>query len=210
MVRAFILLLLLVVGSPTSASAQFDARLKTGARIRASTSQLVAIGKVASIERDTIVVDRGRGVTESPLRLALNDITALEVNRPGKGAHTSGMVFGTLGFVGGGALYISWCVRNVELCSYLEPDEPDDPYDEEEDEPLPLIATVSLGFAVIGYAIGHALVPPRWEIVDLPLRIGIAPMPRGVGVYVSLPAPRFVRDRTARANRSAAPGASVR
>jgi hypothetical protein len=192
MVRAFISLLLLVVGS-TPASAQFDARLKTGARIRASTSQRVTIGKVVSLEQDTIVVDREEGVTESPLRLAVNDVTALEVYRRGKGAHTSGMVFGTLGFVGGGALYISWCVRNPEICSYIEPDEPDDPYDEEEDEPLPLIATVSLGFAVIGYAIGHALVPPRWETVDLPLRVGIAPMRRGVGVYVSLPAPRFVR-----------------
>jgi hypothetical protein len=208
-VRAFILLLLLVVGS-TSASAQFDARLKTGARVRASTSQRVAIGKVVSFEQDTIVVDRGGSIAESPLRLAVNELTTLEVYRRGTGAHTSGMVFGTLGFVGGGALYISWCVRNAELCSYLEPDEPDDPYDEEEDEPLPLIATVSLGFAVIGYAIGHALVPPRWEILNLPLRVGIAPMPRGVGIYVSLPAPRFVRDQRAVANRLAAPGASVR
>jgi hypothetical protein len=195
MVRASILPLLLVVGS-TSASAQLDARLKTGARIRVSTSERLAIGRVASIQGDTIVVDRAEGLTESPLRLAVNDITALEVYRRGKGAHTSGMVVGTLSFVGGSALYISWCLRHTELCSYLEPeDEPDDWDDEEEDEPLPLFATVGLGFAVIGYAIGHALVPPRWEIVDLPLRVGITPMRRGVGVYVSFPAPRFVREK---------------
>lgn len=186
--RPFMPLLLLVAWS-TSAHAQFDARLRTGARVRLSSSHpepILVVGRVASIDSDTIAVDRG--VTESHLKLAVNDITALEVYRRGKSAEMSGMILGTLGAVSSGVIYVRWCLRNPEECSRIEPED-DDPYDDE--EPTSFFATVTLGFGVIGYAIGYALVPPRWEVVNLPLRVGIAPLQRGVGVYVSLPAPRF-------------------
>ncbi len=193
--RASILLLLLVVPS-TSTSAQMFARVRTGARVRVSTAQpepRLAIGTVASIDADTMVVDRGGG---ERLRLAVNDINALEVYRRGKGAETTGMVFGTIGAAGGAALYLNWCLRNMTLCQYLESDDDpddDDSDDEEEDDPFSMGALVTLGFAAIGYAVGYSLAPPRWEIVNLPLRIGVAPMQRGIGVYASLPAPRFTR-----------------
>ena len=195
MVRASILLPLLLL-LPTPGSAQFDARIKTGAGVRFSTAQpeaLLAIGKIASVDGDSIVVDRG--LAESQLRLAVRDLTALEVYRRGKSAEMSGMVFGTLGAAAGGVLYVNWCRRNASLCEYLETsDDEDDDWDDEEDEgePLSLFATVTLGFGMIGYLMGYTLAPPQWEIVKLPVRIGVAPMQRGIGVYVSLPAPRLV------------------
>jgi hypothetical protein len=197
-VRAFFLLPLLVV-CPALASAQIDARIRNGAQVRLSTSQpesILAIGKVASIDSDSIVVDRG--TADSPLRVALNDVTALEVYRRGKSAETSGFVFGTLGAAGGAALYVNWCLKNRERCQAIETsdEEEADRCEEDEDEedcPLSTFGLVTLGFGMLGYVIGHSLAPPRWEVVQLPIRIGVAPLQRGVGVYVSLPAPRFAR-----------------
>src|SRR5262245_25385786 len=88
-VRGFILLLLLVAG-PGTLLAQFDARIRTGVQVRVSTShpeQSGATGKVAQIDSDSMVVDRG---SESSLRFAVHDLTALEVYRRGKDAETSG------------------------------------------------------------------------------------------------------------------------
>ena len=196
--RAPTLLVMLVLSAFGSAVAQLDSRLRAGQQVRirsASPEALVAIGKLASADSDSVVVDRG--ITEPLLRLSLRDISALEVFRRGKGAETSGMVVGTLGAVAGGTLYINWCLRHVELCAYFESDgdDDDDDYDDEDDsDPLSAFATVVLGFGLIGYGIGYALVPPEWQLVNLPMRVGVAPMQRGVGVYVSLPAPRFIRE----------------
>lgn len=191
--RGFILLLLLVAG-PTSVLAQFDPRIRTGVQVRVATSQQrLAIGKVAWIDPDSMVVDRD---TAASLRFAVHDITALEVYRQGKDAEATGMVFGTLTAAGAAVVYVKWCVDNPRLCQYLEEDDDSDHHDEndeDDEEPFSMLSLVTLGFGAIGYAIGYALVPPRWEVVNLPLRIGVAPMQRGVGVYVSLPAPRFAR-----------------
>lgn len=197
--RASILLLLLLVVSSTPVPGQM-ARVRTGARVRVATEQperRLAIGTVESLDADSMVVDRGGG---ERLRLAVNDITALEVYRRGKGAETSGKVVGTISAAGGAALYINWCLKHVTQCQYLESDgDEDDNEDDNEDDDegeegdFSMGALVTLSFAAIGYAIGYSIAPQRWEVVNLPIRIGVAPMRRGVGVYVSLPAPRFMR-----------------
>jgi hypothetical protein len=87
--------------------------------------------------------------------------------------------------------YLKWCADNLDACLVVEED--DDVYDDE--EPSSPYAFVAFGTALLFAGIGYALAPPTWHIVDLPVRVGIAPMQRGVGAYVSIPAPRFIRGR---------------
>lgn len=188
--RAPLLLSILVLSAHGPVEAQLDPRIRIGTRVRLEAAEppSLVIGKVSSIEGDTLTVDRGGA--DAAMRFSLRNVTGLSLYRRGRGARTTGMVFGTLGALSGGVLYFRWCSRHAEECSRLEPED-DDPYDDE--KPTSVFTTVSLGFGVIAYAIGYALVPPRWETVGIPFRVGVAPMQRGVVAYVSLPAPRFVR-----------------
>lgn len=187
--RARLLLVVLLSSACSALEAQVDRRIRLGTRIRvdAVSPAAILIGRVASIEGDTLAIERAGADTT---RISLRDVNGLSVYRRGKEAQITGMVFGSLGAVSTGVLYVRWCLDNPGACAALEPED-DDPYDDE--EPSSVFATLTLSAAVLGYVIGYALVPPRWEIVDIPFRVGVAPMQRGVGVYVSLPAPRFVR-----------------
>jgi hypothetical protein len=192
-VRAPVLLLL--VATAGSLQAQLDPRVKVGAQVRVRTAQpdpLLAIGRVVSVDWDTLVVERN--AADPALRVPLRDIGELAIQARGKTAQVSGMVVGTVGALAGGALYVNWCLRNLDFCRELERDDDPDDDEEEDEESMSPFGAVVLAFGLIGYGIGYSLAPPTWTIVHLPIRMGIAPMQRGVGVYVSLPAPRFVRD----------------
>ena len=63
-------------------------------------------------------------------------------------------------------------------------DEDPDLYDDE--KPTPFVVTVTLGTGVLLGAIGHALAPPSWHRIMLPVSVGVAPGSHGVLLYVSL------------------------
>lgn len=185
--RAIILLLTLIAAAEHTAEAQLDPRVRTGARIRvkgAESDARALAGTLTAIDGDTLVVNQ--------TRYSFSDIRELAVLARGKGAHTTAMVFGTIGFLTGSAVYLKWCADNVDTCAIVE-EEDDDPYDDE--EPSSPFSFVAFGTALLFAGVGYALAPPTWHVVDLPVRVGVAPMQRGVGVYVSLPAPRFHRAR---------------
>jgi hypothetical protein len=185
-VRAHMLFFVLIAAAEQTAAAQLDPRLRIGAQVRlrgpASDAPAIA-GTLSAIEGDTLVVNQTRH--------ALTDIRELAVYARGKGAQTTATVFGTVGFLTGSVVYLKWCADNLDTCEIVEED--DDPNDDE--EPNSPFAFVAFGSAMLFAAVGYALAPPTWHIVDLPVRVGIAPMQRGVGAYVSIPAPRFIRAR---------------
>jgi hypothetical protein len=190
--RASVLLLLLVVPA-TSLPAQLDPRVRSGARVRVQTSgseRVLAIGRLTSIENDTLVVERS--AVDAPLRIGFTDVAELAVHRRGKNAEEAGIALGVVSALAGGAMYVKWCFDNPAGCRDLE-EQFDDPEDEDDDSSASPLLTAMVGFGAIGYFIGQALVPPSWQIVHLPLRIGIVPLQRGIGVFASVPAPRFVR-----------------
>jgi hypothetical protein len=186
--RIPLLLLLLVAAAHSSASAQLDSRVKVGARVRVQRPDAQIVGRIAAVRGDSVVVDRGDPAAE--MAVSLRDVTELAVYVPAKGAATTAKVFGTIGVLSGGALYLGWCLRNREECMDIETVDTD-PYDDE--VPMSLIATVSLGFGALGVMLGQSLAPWEWQIVDVPLRVGLAPSPRGMAAYVSIPAPRLLR-----------------
>jgi hypothetical protein len=197
-VRAPILVALLVLSAHASLPAQLDSRVKLGAtvRLRGQPDAPRVTGKISSIDGDTLIVNVDNDTVLSRERFPLRDVTELSVYGRGKSAETMGMVFGTIGVLAGTAVYLHWCASNLEACRYVEEDDDpdDDPYDEEA-EPLSLFSIVALGTGILGWSLGYALAPPVWEVVNLPLRIGIAPTRDGLAAFVSIPAPRFIGGR---------------
>ena len=191
--RASVLLLLLVVPA-ASLPAQVDPRIRPGTRVRVQTAgdaPVLAIGRLASAERDTLVVERN--AIDAPLRIPFADVAEISVHRRGKNAEEAGIALGVVSGLAGGVMYVKWCLDNPQRCRELE-EELADPEDENEtDDALGPLMTVMVGFGAIGYLIGQALTPPSWQIVHLPMRVGIVPLQRGIGIVASVPAPRFTR-----------------
>jgi hypothetical protein len=184
------LLLVLIATAFSAASAQRDSLLKVGARVRINRPDAQIIGKVAEIRGDTVVIDRGPA--DSAMAVALSDATDVAVYARGPGSDRAMMVLGTLGAVTGAALYVSWCARDPEWCREAEPVDPD-PYDDE--VPPSVFASVTIGFAAIGLLLGHSFAPPQWTIIDPAIRVGLTPTSTGIAAYISIPAPRFTRQR---------------
>lgn len=184
------LLVALLVTAHGAASAQLDARIRMGARVRVNSADAQIIGRVAEVRDDTIVVDRGMGDTTA---VSLRETTELAVYARGKGAEAFATTMGVIGAASGAVLYVKWCLSAPDACAILEEDEEECDDDEEDDGFSSPFTTLTMGFAMVGMLIGRALTPPQWHIVDVPVRFGVAPMRDGIGVYVSLPAPRFSR-----------------
>lgn len=187
-VRTLTLLLVLVATAFTAAPAQRDTLLKVGARVRINQPDAQIIGRVSAIRGDTIVVDRGPA--DTAMAVALSDATGVAVYARGRGSERATLVLGTLGALTGAALYVNWCMKDLERCRAAEPVD-EDPYDEE--VPPSMFATVTIGFAALGLLMGHSFAPPRWTIIDPVIRVGLTPTPTGIAAYVSIPAPRFTR-----------------
>ncbi len=183
-----LVVLLLIAAALSSVSAQVDSRVKVGARVRVLRPDAQILGSISEVRGDTILVDRGDPAAATPV--SLRDVSELSVYVQGKSAKTTAIVFGTIGLLSGTALTVGWCMRHRDECLRYETVDTD-PYDDE--VPMSAFATVSLGFGALGLMLGQSLAPRHWEIVDLPVRIGLAPTPRGVVAYVSIPAPRFLR-----------------
>lgn len=184
------LLVVLVVTAHSVAWGQLDARVRMGARVRVNSPDAQIIGRVAEVRDDTIVVDRGMGDTAS---VALRDVSELAVHYRGT---AMAKTFAVIGAASGAALYINWCLKSPQACEELERQEHEREHhddDDEDEEMTSVFSSVVLTFGAIGMLIGHTLTPPQWHRVDLPVRLGVAPMHNGIGVYVSLPAPRFAR-----------------
>ena len=191
--RAPVLLLLLVVPA-ASLPAQLDPRIKPGARVRVQTAgaePVLAIGRLASADGDTLVVERS--AVDAPLRVPFAEVAELSVHRRGKNAEEAGIALGVVSALTGGVMYVKWCLDNPQGCREVE-EQFDDPEDEDDDgDSTSPLFTAMIGFGAIGYFIGQALVPPSWQLVHLPMRVGIVPLQRGIGVFASVPAPRFTR-----------------
>lgn len=191
--RTPVLLLLLVVPA-ASLSAQLDPRIRPGTRVRVQTAgdtPVLAIGRLASADGDTLVVERN--AVDAPLRIPFADVAEISVHRRGKNAEQTGIAFGVVSGLAGGVVLVKWCLDNPQGCRELE-EQLDDPEDEDDgNDALGALMTAMVGFGAIGYLIGQALTPPSWQLVHLPMRIGIVPLQRGIGVFASVPAPRFTR-----------------
>lgn len=184
------LLVVLLFTAHSAAFAQLDGRVRMGARVRVNSSDALIIGRVAEVRDDTIVVDRGMGDTAS---VPLRDVSELAVYHRGTALAKT---LAVIGAASGAALYINWCFKARQACEDLERQEHEREHhddDDEDDEMTSVFSSVVLTFGAIGMLIGHTLTPPQWHSVDLPVRFGVAPMQSGIGVYVSLPAPRFDR-----------------
>lgn len=184
------LLVVLLLSAHGAALAQVDARVRMGARVRVNSSDAQIIGRVAEVRDDTIVVDRGMGDTAS---VPLRDVSELAVYHRGTALAKT---LAVIGAASGAALYINWCFKARQACEDLERQEHEREHhdgDDEDDEMTSVFASVVLTFGAIGMLIGHTLTPPQWHVVGVPVRLSVAPMPNGVGVFLALPAPRFVR-----------------
>ena len=183
-----LLVLITSVSALDDAYAQRDSLLKVGARVRINRADAQIVGRVAEVRGDTIVVDRGPG--DSVMTVALADATGMAVYARGKASETAVIMLGALGAATGAALYVNWCVKDVERCRELELED-HDPYDDE--IPPSMFATITVGFAAIGLLIGHSFAPPQWTVIDPMIRVGLTPTSTGLAAYISIPAPRFVR-----------------
>ena len=158
-------------------TARLDSRLVAGARVRVgmTDSGRVIESRVVAATRDTIeIIDDA----SQRRRLAFHDLGLLEIRYQDR---SLGMFLGTLGFVGGAAMYLKWCAQNPQECQCLETREEDD--DGEDGSTLFGVALIS---AFLGSLIGHALTEPEWKLISLPMRIGVTPVRGGIGVYASL------------------------
>ena len=180
-------LLLLWLFSAAAVGAQSPPALRAGANVRIAAGDSLITGRIAEIRGDTLVINRWPA--NGPISVAFGELTALEVRGRGPGAELFANTLAGIGAATGAALYLNWCLRDRDACRDLEQD--DNPYDDE--EPLPVFGTMTIGLAVAGLAIGYALTPARWRAVQLPVRIGVTPSPGGLAAYVSVPAPRFLR-----------------
>ena len=168
-----------------------DPRLTRGTVIRAtpgdSTAPLIE-GRVDSIFGDTVAV---RMWPDSLAFLRLSEMSSLVARLHGHNATQVGRTFFTLGAVAGASMYVSWCVRNIELCRRLDYESKDCDEDDDEDDDggislPPIFTLMTFGTGAVLGGLAYALVPTRWEQIKLPLRVGIAPASRGVLVYASL------------------------
>lgn len=184
---------LLVVLSFTAHAAawgQLDGRVRMGARVRVNSPTAQIIGRVAEVRDDTIVVDRGMGDTTS---VPLRDVNELAVYHRGTALAKT---LAVIGAASGAALYINWCFRTQHACEDLERQEHEREHhdgDDEDEAMTSVFSSVVMTFGAIGMLIGHTLTPPQWHVVGVPVRLSVAPMQDGVGVFLSLPAPRFAR-----------------
>lgn len=160
-------------------------RLARGLQMRAvlrEGAQPLLRGKVESTAGDTVLV---RVHPDSVARHSLDDLATLEVYRRSPTAMGLSQALFVVGAAGGAALYVKWCMRNADACAKL--DEDPDPYDDETPTPAIVSFTLLSGFLMAG--LGYALAPPRWEPVNLPVRVGLAPSRNGVLLYASVALP---------------------
>ena len=166
-------ILLLLLAASSSAAAQervrvLNGQLTAGARVRvfgADGRRLV--GRIGSISDDSIEVQEQSGAFTVA---SLGEVDSLEVH--GRST-TAATVLGTLGFVAGTAMYVSWCGQNRQAC---EDEEQDYDGDGEEDE-FSTFKALAFGTAGIGILLGHVLTPPGWHRVSI--HVWITPAPGG-------------------------------
>ena len=166
---------------PTSGS--IDARVAPGRQLRAilrDGPQPLLYGKVKAVYGDSVVVHTW---PDSLTLVSVDDMLSLEVLVRSRAAQNFSRVLFGVGAMGGASLYVAWCARNIEHCRRM--DEDPDPYDDE--KPTPFFVTVTLSTGILLGALGHALAPPSWHRIMLPVRVGVAPGSLGVLFYVSLP-----------------------
>ena len=167
--------------SRPDAMSQLARGLQMRAVLRAGAQPLLR-GKVESTAGDTVLV---RVHPDSVARHSLDDLATLEVYRRSPAAAGLSQALFVVGAAGGAALYVGWCMRNADTCAKL--DEDPDPYDDETPTPAVVSFTLLTGFLMAG--LGYALAPPRWEPVNLPVRVGLAPSRNGVLLYASVALP---------------------
>lgn len=185
--RTTAVLLALMTLACDVAQAQFDARVRRGARIRVTTADARIEGRVSEVSDDSILVDQEGRWTAFSLR----DATGLAVHGRGPGAEALSIGLGIAGAAVGAGLYIKWCSNERESCAELEHDDEDC---EEDDSCSNVFGFLTVGFGMLGAALGYALAPPRWHDVPLPVRVGVAPVRNGFALILSMPAPRFARN----------------
>jgi hypothetical protein len=160
---------------PTDSLPGIGSRLR--ARVRNADS--IAIGRLESVRGDTI--ELRSEVASSRSLIAIRDLASLEVFRRGSAAGKAGFIVGTLGAIAGGVAYDGWCRDYADACreNKLHSNPSDTAH---YDHSASVLTAFVIGGAALGAVIGYGLAPPRWEPVQLPVRLSVLPSPRGLVV----------------------------
>ncbi len=175
-------------GQSPASTARFP-KLRSRVRLTSlSNPERRVTGMLQEVSDDSIVVRPDRDSTS--VALARSDVAQVEVRVREREAQNTATVLSVAGAIGGTAIYVNWCRQNREACRQ---DAWGDGYSRGHDcasdssSHFTVPTLLILGGAAIGGAIGHGLVAPHWEVLGVPMRIGVVPLgSRGLVVGVSL------------------------